>query len=185
MKKQNGITIVALCVTIIVISILTTITVQYGTNLISEVKLQDLRTNMLLIQAKTKEIVEEVNFQIVNLQDEAEINRIKTANLKGLNLKIVENDADTSLKEDVRDALEKTKTIEENEIDNCYYLNQADLKEIGVGDIECKQGEYYIVKYDIENIKVEVINTKGYKPRNDGNRYYTLTQLNKLTNGEI
>ena len=37
---------------------------------------------------------------------------------------------------------------------------------------------YFIVKYDIENISVDVINTKGYQ----GN--YTLEQLNSLTGEE-
>ena len=72
MKETKGITMIALTITIVVMIILAGITVQYGMGLLQNVKLQDLRTNMLLIQAKAKEYVEEVNFQLVNVTDEAE-----------------------------------------------------------------------------------------------------------------
>ena len=86
MKETKGITMIALTITIVVMIILAGITVQYGMGLLQNVKLQDLRTNMLLIQAKAKEYVEEVNFQLVNVTDEAEKTRIKNENLKGISL---------------------------------------------------------------------------------------------------
>ena len=63
MNKQNGITLIALTVTIVVMMIIAGITINIGQNLIQEAKIQDLRTNMLLIQAEAKKDLEEVNFQ--------------------------------------------------------------------------------------------------------------------------
>ena len=77
MREQKGITLIAITLTVIVMLIIASITVYYGTDLIQEVKLQDLKTNMLLIQAKTKEGVEEVNFQSKNINDGSTLDQIK------------------------------------------------------------------------------------------------------------
>ena len=171
MKETKGITMIALTITIVVMIILAGITVQYGMGLLQNVKLQDLRTNMLLIQAKAKEYVEEVNFQLVNVTDEAEKTRIKNENLKGISL------ADSSIDSNVLNVANATGKIE-GEKSDYYYLNSEILKEMGLEDMNSEEYGYFIVKYDIENISVDVINTKGYQ----GN--YTLEQLNSLTGEE-
>ena len=171
MKETKGITMIALTITIVVMIILAGITVQYGMGLLQNVKLQDLRTNMLLIQAKAKEYVEEVNFQLVNVTDEAEKTRIKNENLKGISL------ADSSIDSNILNAANATGKIE-GEKSDYYYLNSEILKEMGLEDRNSEEYGYFIVKYDIENISVDVINTKGYQ----GN--YTLEQLNSLTGEE-
>ena len=86
MRKQNGITLIAITLTVIVMLIIASITVYYGTDLIQNAKLQDLKTNMLLIQAKTKSGVEEVNFQSQNINDGSSLEQIKSANLIGQKL---------------------------------------------------------------------------------------------------
>lgn len=171
MKETKGITMIALTITIVVMIILAGITVRYGMDLLRNVKLQDLRTNMLLIQAKAKEYVEEVNFQLVNVTDEAEKTRIKSENLKGISL------SDSSIDSNVLNAAEATGKIE-GEKGDYYYLTPDNLKEMGLEDMNPEEYGYFIVKYDIENISVDVINTKGYQ----GN--YTLEQLNSLTGEE-
>lgn len=55
--------------------------------------------------------------------------------------------------------------------DNCYYLNNEDLKDIGIQNYSIDKYGYIIVKYDFKNTMVEVISTKGY------NAKHTLTQL--------
>ena len=55
--------------------------------------------------------------------------------------------------------------------ENCYYLDENNLSEIGVKDLDSNEYGYFIVKYDFSNITVEVMNTKGYEGK------YTLTQL--------
>ena len=62
-KKENGITLIALGVTIIVLLIIASIGVYSGKETIKKAQLEEMRTNMLLIQAKSKEYVEEANFK--------------------------------------------------------------------------------------------------------------------------
>ena len=171
MKETKGITMIALTITIVVMIILAGITVQYGMDLLQNVKLQDLRTNMLLIQAKAKEYVEEVNFQLVNVTDETKKNQIKSENLKGISL------TDSTIDSNVVSAAEVTGKIEGEKADY-YYLTPENLNEMGLEEMNPEEYGYFIVKYDIENISVDVINTKGYQ----GN--YTLEQLNSLTGEE-
>ena len=164
MKKQKGITLIALTITIVVMMIIAGITVNFGLDLIKEVKLQDLRTNMLLMQAKGKECVEEVSFQKANVTDENEIQTIKDENLKGT--KVEENS-------EVQNLLQNTGKIQEGY--EYYYLTQQDLSDMGIQELSVEDYGYFILGYNINEIKVEVINTNGYQ----GN--YTLTQLNELT----
>lgn len=164
MKKERGITLIALTITIVVMMIIAGITVNFGLDLIREVKLQDLRTNMLLMQAKAKECVEEVSFQKANVTDENEIQTIKNENLKGT--KVEENS-------EVQNLLQNTGKTEEGF--EYYYLTGQDLTDMGLKELTVEDYGYFVVGYNIDEIKVEVINTKGYQ----GN--YTLTQLNELS----
>ena len=56
-KKENGITLIALGVTIIVLLIIASIGVYSGKETIKQAQLEEMRTTMLLIQAKSKEYV--------------------------------------------------------------------------------------------------------------------------------
>ena len=162
MEKQKGVAIPVLIIGIVIIIAIATVIVHYAKNMVEENRLQDLRTNMLLIQAETKKDLEEVCFQTANLdpkkeEDLAKINQIKKENLKG---------------QLVQESEIKNSIPQEIEMDqNCYYLDESNLNEIGVKDLNSDEYGYFIVKYDFTNITVEVINTKGYEGK------YTLTQL--------
>lgn len=162
MKNQNGVSLPILIIGIVVIIAITSIIVNYGIDMAEENRLQDLRTNMLLIQADAKKDLEEVCFQTANLdankeEDLTKINEIKKENLKGV--LVQGSEAESSIPQEI--------TVDENS----YYLDEMTLNEIGVKDLNSEQYGYFIVKYDFSNTTVEVINTKGY----DGK--YTLTQL--------
>ena len=58
-----------------------------------------------------------------------------------------------------------------------YRLSQQNLNDMGLSKIEITNDNYYVVQYDIENIKIDVINTEGYKL--DGKMYYSLSQMEK------
>lgn len=169
MRKQKGITLIALTITIIVMIIIASITTYIGMDLIKQAKLQDLVTNMLLIQAKAKEYLEEVKFQTANMTDEAQIEQVKVEQLKGK--KITENP-------EVQTAAQNTGKIDTSKISEYYYLEQANLEEMGLGELNSEEYGYFILRYDIENMKIEVINTMGY----NGN--YTLEQLQQIQQGE-
>ena len=162
MKNEKGVAIPTLIIIIAVIIIVAIVGIKYGMKMINENQLQDLRTDMLLIQAETKKDLEEDRFQTANLdknkeEDLAKINEVKQENLKGV---LVQG---TEIEKSIPEGI----AIDEN----CYYLNKDVLKEIGVKESDSEKYGNYIVKYDFENIKVEVINTKGYEGQ------YTLTDL--------
>lgn len=169
MNKQTGSTFIKLIIATVIMIVLASVAVNYGRNLMKEVVVQDLRTNMLYIQAEAKKGLEEVCFQTVNLDETKQenldkINQIKQQNLDGIVL--------SNAPEEVQNAV---KNVSEITIDDTYYyLDEQNLVEMGIKEIKLEGNEYFIVKYDFENANVEVINTKGYQ----GN--YTLTQLNKL-----
>lgn len=164
MEKQKGVAIPVLIIGVVIIIAIASIIVHYAEDMVEENRLQDLRTNMLLIQAETKKDLEEVCFQTANLdakkeEDLAKINEIKKEKLKGI----------IAQESEVKDSIPQEISIDEN----CYYLDETNLNEIGVKDLNPEKYGYFIVKYNFENITVEVINTKGYEGK------YTLTQLNE------
>ena len=82
MEKQKGVAIPVLIIGVVIIIAIASIIVHYAEDMVEENRLQDLRTNMLLIQAETKKDLEEVCFQTANLdakkeEDLAKINEIK------------------------------------------------------------------------------------------------------------
>lgn len=162
MEKQKGVAIPVLIIGVVIIIAIASIIVHYAEDMVEENRLQDLRTNMLLIQAETKKDLEEVCFQTANLdakkeEDLAKINEIKKEKLKGI----------IAQESEMKDSIPQEISIDEN----CYYLDETNLNEIGVKDLNPEKYGYFIVKYNFENITVEVINTKGYEGK------YTLTQL--------
>lgn len=162
MKNENGVSLPILLVVVVVIAIVATVIGKYGMLMMTETKLQDLRTDMLLIQAETKKDLEEIRFQTVNLdsnkeEDFEKIKQIRQECLKG-----------TPVQEtDILDNIPTEISIDEN----CYYLDESILKDIGVKETDSEKYGYYIVKYDFDNTTTEVMNTKGYEGQ------YTLTQL--------
>lgn len=170
MKKQNGITLISLTITIIVMLIIAGITINFSMDLVRKAKLQDLKTNMLLIQAKAKEYVEEVSFQTANMdsskpEDLEKINAIKSENLKGQKI---------STNPEIQQLATNTGKIDSSIIDEYYYFDEGQLVEMGIEKLNLEEQGYFIVRYNIEDIKVEVINTKGY----EGN--YTLEEISSI-----
>lgn len=166
MKNESGKSIVILIILTILIMIGAAVIINYAQQMMAETKEQDLKTNMLFMQAEVKKGLEEVCFGIVNLdaskeEDLAKINEIKKEHLKG-----------TILSSSPTEVQEATKNVPDVAFDeNCYYLDEATLTEMGIQDVDASQYGYFIVKYDFSNADVEVINTNGF----DGN--YTLTQI--------
>lgn len=163
MKKDKGITLASLVITIIVLLIIAGISVYSGTDIIKRAKLEELKTNMLLVETKAKECVENANFKlgkIDNLDDDEKQNRIEeaTKELKGIKI----NNADNI-------------DIEQSEYNYYYELTEDNLKDMGLSNIKLSDtDELYIVKYDIKNAQVEIYNTKGYEGK------YSLTDIEKI-----
>lgn len=169
LKKESGITIMVLAITVIVISIIAGITISKGSEVIKEAKLENLKTDMLLIQAKAKLIAEEVQYKTVYEKDNSKKESIKQGVLAGKGTKVA-NITDSTIKQAIT-------SLGIAGIDQYYYLDKTVLENMGLGKIEIKNGTYYVVNYDINN--PEVVYTGGYEA-DDGNIYYTLTQINNL-----
>ena len=168
MGNESGKSIVILVILTILIMIGVAVIINYAQQMMLETKAQNLRTNMLLIQAETKKGLEEVCFQTVNLnetkeEDLAKINEIKNEFLKGIIL--------SNSPTEVQEASKNVPDVTFDE--SCYYLDEATLNEMGIRDIEASEYGYFIVKYDFSDAGVEVINTNG------SNGKYTLSQILK------
>lgn len=159
-NKNDGITLVALVITIIVLLILAGIGTQEGSKTIKKAQLEELKTNMLLIQAKAKEYVETVNFKIGKTTDENE-----KANIRK---EVYEDDA--KLKP-------AGNTITANSsipVSECYIVTEDTMKQWGLNNIQLANNEYYLIKFDEANTTVEVYNTVGYNDK------YSLTDIDNI-----
>lgn len=135
MKKEEGITLIILTVTIIIMLILATVAV-YNNNIVDKAKFQLIFANMTLIQMKVNVISEKTNFD-----------GDKTRYI-GEKLKDVPNKNEIA-----GEAL----TLQELEDENYYIYNQETLNNIGLEGIKLAQDEVYIVNYST----LEVIYPKG------------------------
>ena len=165
-KNAKGITLVALAITIIVLLIIAGIGYNYGKEAIQKAQLEELRTNMLLIEAKAKGLVEEVNFKIgLTKEGDSDFTSKKDAAENevyvGAGLEKVTNASDVSAPSGVPAT-------------ECYKVTDTAFENWGLEDIELEENEYYLIKFDDVNATVEVYNTLGYDGR------YSLTDIDNL-----
>lgn len=159
-KKENGVTLIALIVTIIILTVIASIAIYSGSDTIKKAKLEEIKTNMLLIEAKAREYVEDANFKMGINPDDAKKNQVRND--------IYVNEA----------KLTKTSSVPSNvnvkDINNCYDVTTDTLNSWGLDKIEVEENEKYIIEFDEQNASVEIYNTLGY----DGK--YSLTDIEKI-----
>ena len=164
-KENKGVTLVALIITIVVLLIIASIGVYSGKETIQKANLEAIRTNMLLIEAKAKGVVEKANFQLgPDLQKMSEINTIRS------DVYVTEN----KLQKLSDSGITVPSGIPTGE--NVYVLTQeaATLWALdGVYD-ELEEDEHYVISFNEENATVEIYNTIGYQG------YYSLTDIDEL-----
>lgn len=159
-RYEKGITLVALVVTIIVLLILAGIGYNYGRDTIKKAQLEELRTNMLLIEAKAKEYVEEANFKMGISPDDAKKTEVRK--------EVYEGEA----KLQPASGVSAPSGIPVNE---CYLVTQDTMNLWGLDDLKLEEGENYLIKFNDDSATVEeVYNTVGY----DGK--YSLTDIDNL-----
>ena len=131
LKSKNGITIIALVLTVIIMLILVGVTVKIGTNSIDESEKQDIITNMISIKTKAKIVKYKYNF------------------------KDIENLVGTPLIEDTEHTTTDVKVeIPGEKINKCYIWTQEDLNDQGLASISSNKSEFYIVCYGDDEIEV-------------------------------
>lgn len=159
--KNKGITLVALTITIIILLIIAGISISAGGNMIKKANLEGLKTNMLLIQAKAKQYVEEANFKIgKSTEDASKISEVRNE------IYVEKAKLDVATNE-VKNKINVTG-------DNLYVLTTNTYSEWGLSKIELENEEAYVVGFDENNLTVEVYNTLGY------NGKYSLTDIDQI-----
>ena len=158
-EDNRGITLVALVVTIIVLLILAGIGINTGISSMEKVKLEELKTNMLLIEAKARECVEEANFRMGGSTEETVVDAVRTE-IYEVNNKL-----------EKADSTNVPNNPGKIDLTDCYVITQETFDLWGLNKIKLSEDEKYLVKFNESRIEVEVYNTKGY----DGK--YSLTQI--------
>lgn len=154
--NQKGITLVALVITVILMLILVVVGYTFSREAIDKTRLEDIKTNMLLIQGKAKTIYERYSFKEIEELPGVEYtkgsNSAGTYNIEnGLKINISEKD------------------------EGIYYIWETeDLSKYGLGSINVDNEEFYIIDYETG----EVFYSLGYTV--DGTTYYSLTELQSL-----
>ena len=177
MKDNKGVTIVALIITIVLILIIVGISVRQGNNVIKLSQFENLKTNMLLIKVKAKEYIENANFKLGTNFESATNKEERIANAKS-ELKGEEITDSSRVSSGMNISQEK---LTSDNVNYIYYfrLNKDNLNNMGISKVESDDSNgWYIIKYDIKNLDVEIYNTKGYDY--DGRLYYSLTDLQNL-----
>ncbi len=157
-KRENGVSLLILSITVVVLMIIAGVAINSGMQSVKKAELESLKTNMLMLKAKGREYVENANFHYGTgqLTDEQKT-EIKNTYLKG-----------TKFEED----LSSYTTLKEN--DEAYQLSPEDMSEIGLNELKETSNEYVVI-YNIENENVDVIYLPGYIYEN--NVYYTLSSI--------
>lgn len=162
-KENKGITLIALMITIIILLIIAGIAIYNGKETIQKANLEELRTNMLLIEAKAKGLVEEVNFKIGLTKPEDAEYAEKKQN--------AENEVYVGAGLEKADGVSAPSGVPVSE---CYKVTETALQNWGLEDMEKEEGEEYLIKFDDVNATVEIYNTLGYQG------HYSLTEIDEL-----
>ena len=131
LKSKNGITIIALVLTVIIMLILVGVTIKIGTNSIDESEKQDIITNMISIKTKAKIVKDKYNFKDID-------------NLVGESL--IDDTEHTTI--DVKAEIPGEK------LNKCYIWTQEDLNNQGLSSISSDKSEFYVVCYGDDEIEV-------------------------------
>lgn len=172
LKNHNGITMLALVITVIILLIISGIALTSGSKITEKTRAENIVTNMISIKAKTKVCLEEVNSQTWNL----DIDRKKAKLVsEPYYFKVIANDE--SIQELVDENIKKDGCT-------CYEITQATLDYMNLDEIYGynKIGEkgihYVAVVNNSDFTKIEMVYTKGVKYL--GTTYKTLSQLQEI-----
>ena len=172
-NNQNGITLVVLSITIIVLIILASITIHTGKESIQKANLEGLKTNMLLIETKAREFVENASFDLgidsQNATDEMKTNAQSELNGEDKGTLVTADDAIISQLLNIG--------ISQEDIDNenVYKLTTENLEKMGINEVESNDEEgWYVIVYNIDDTTAEIYHTIGY----DGK--HSLTDIEQI-----
>ena len=138
MNKENGMGIIAIIISVLIIVGIAIFAYNFVVNTADEQKIEDIRTNMLLIQGKCK-----------ILQETTKVNNNQEG-LKGRKLSEIQDDRIIS------EFLNRN-IIDSTNLDKYYALSNDDLTSMEL-DIQNEENSYYVVNYEDNTVYI----TKGY-----------------------
>ena len=153
MKSENGLSFIGTIILVIIIAVITFGVVYFVRIQADKEKAEDIKTNMLLVQAKVKKISGDYT-----LEEKDEI-------LVGTKLSDMEEE------QPIKEFLEKELFKPDEKNKKYYVLNQQNLNDLGLDKVILEENAYYIVEYTSS----EVYYTKGYLDEN-GNLHYSVSE---------
>ncbi len=180
-KNQKGVTISALVITIIVLSLLLGITVRVATDLLSSSKVKTYITEMYMVQAKVKTIGEELEFAGYDFtkesSDSANANILVETNLLNkIGLQIPVDELSTILPASVYE-VEDNVSVEN--ADKWFQWSRVTLTQNGFDANMLKTEEsFYYVNYG----NGEIVYANGFAPNGNNSTeiIYSLTDMLKV-----
>ncbi len=158
MKEEKGLTYIGMVFLIILIAILVFGAIYFFRIEQWKADLENVKTDMLLIQAKIKNVSNE---QTLEKKDDVLVGT-KISNMEDNNT--------------IKEFLEKDIIDIKSKKNNYYVLDQEDLGELEIDQVQLEDNNLCIVDYETN----EVIYTSGFQ-HTDGNIYYKLSDIEKLS----
>lgn len=134
MKKADGITIIALTIIVIVMTIVIVASLKYVKQYMEQQRIEDIKSSMLAIQSV-----------ITNIKNKNTVDK-ENNSLVGTKLDLENNETEYQITEKLKNEL----STEENT--ELYILNKEELNNLGVKNVEINNTEFYIVDYNSEEI---------------------------------
>lgn len=161
MKSENGLTFFGTVILVVIIALVVFGVVYFTRMQVDKEKAEDIKTDMLLVQAKVKTI--SGNYI---LEDDEDI-------LVGTKLSEIEEE------QPIKEFLEKGLFDPDEKNKKYYVLNQQNLEELELNKVILEENSYYIVEYTSS----EVYYTKGYLDEN-GEVHYKVDEQTEETKSE-
>ena len=158
MKSENGLTFFGTVILVVIIALVVFGVVYFTRMQVDKEKAEDIKTNMLLVQAKVKTI--SGNYI---LEDDEDI-------LIGTKLSEIKEE------QPIKEFLEKELFDPDEKNKKYYVLNQQNLDELELNKVILEENSYYIVEYTSS----EVYYTKGYLDEN-GEVHYKVDEQTEET----
>ena len=134
MKKAEGITIIALTIIVIVMTIVIVASLKYVKQYMEQQRIEDIKSSMLAIQSV-----------ITNIKNKNTVDK-ENNSLVGTKLDLENNETEYQITEKLKNELSTEESTE------LYILNKEELNNLGVKNVEINNTEFYIVDYNSEEI---------------------------------
>ena len=160
-KSEKGMSFISTIILVIIIIAIACLAVYFTRNEVSKEKTEDIKTDMLRVEAKVQEI--SGNY---TLEKKEEL-------LIGTKL------SDMMEEDNIKEFLEKRLFDSEEKEKEYYVLNQENLNELNLGNVVLEKDSYYIVEYTSN----QVYYTKGYRNEN-GDIHYQSQEVKEEVENE-